>query len=70
MAPKGPVEFLSRRDRSRRFGFDCPSLIYFKDWTPGGEYSVRPFCYLSPTFKTSFIGFGRCAARANDTVSS
>jgi len=52
MAPKGPVEFLSRRDRSRRFGFDCPSLIYFKDWTPGGEYSVRPLFYLSlPTFK-------------------
>eukprot|EP00656_Telonema_subtile_P001564 TRINITY_DN10687_c0_g2_i3.p1 TRINITY_DN10687_c0_g2~~TRINITY_DN10687_c0_g2_i3.p1 ORF type:complete len:1003 (+),score=247.32 TRINITY_DN10687_c0_g2_i3:70-3078(+) len=33
-----PVEFLSRRERSRRFGFDCPSLVYYRDWVPGGEY--------------------------------
>lgn len=41
MSPSGPVEFLSRRDRARRYAFDCPSLIYFKDWVPGGEYVVR-----------------------------
>lgn len=34
----GPVEFLSRRERARRFGFDCPSLVYYRDWVPGGEY--------------------------------
>jgi len=36
-----PVEFLSRRERARRFGFDCPSLVYYRDWVPGGEYQQQ-----------------------------